>query len=45
VLLDDTELRVTMGKKARERAASFDWNRSAAAFESRLLGTDAQRLP
>lgn len=45
LLLDDTELRVTMGKKARERASGFDWNRSAAAFERRLLGSDAQRLP
>jgi glycosyltransferase involved in cell wall biosynthesis len=44
-LLVDTEARLTMGKHARERAESFDWATSAAAFEQVLLGRDAQRLP
>lgn len=44
-LIEDTELRLSMGKKARERAAGFDWLSSAAAFERRLLGEPAQRLP
>jgi glycosyltransferase involved in cell wall biosynthesis len=37
-LLHDTEARLAMGKKARERAENFDWQRSAAAFETLLLG-------
>jgi glycosyltransferase involved in cell wall biosynthesis len=41
-LLGDTEARLTMGKKARERAQSFDWERSAAAFGRLVLD---QRLP
>jgi glycosyltransferase involved in cell wall biosynthesis len=41
-LLADTEARLTMGKKARERAQSFDWERSAAAFGRLVLD---QRLP
>jgi glycosyltransferase involved in cell wall biosynthesis len=45
LLLDDHEARTIMGKKARERAGHFGWERSAAAFERHLLGADAQRLP
>jgi glycosyltransferase involved in cell wall biosynthesis len=45
LLLEDNEARTIMGKKARERAAHFDWARSAAAFERHLLGADTQRLP
>ncbi len=44
-LLLDTETRLTMGKKARERAQSFDWQRSAEAFERLLMDQEAQRLP
>jgi glycosyltransferase involved in cell wall biosynthesis len=44
-LLNDHEARLTMGKKARERAGHFDWASSAAAFERHLLGAVAQRLP
>jgi glycosyltransferase involved in cell wall biosynthesis len=38
-LLADTEARLAMGKKARERARNFDWQSSAARFE-RLILTD-----
>jgi glycosyltransferase involved in cell wall biosynthesis len=44
-LLADHELRISMGKAARERAESFDWASSAAAFERHLLGASDQRLP
>ncbi len=37
-LLHDTEARLAMGKSARERATSFDWQSSAAQFERLLLG-------
>jgi len=36
-LLTDTEARLAMGKKARERAANFDWQSSAARFEQLIL--------
>jgi glycosyltransferase involved in cell wall biosynthesis len=36
-LLTDTEARLAMGKKARERATSFDWQSSAARFEELIL--------
>jgi glycosyltransferase involved in cell wall biosynthesis len=44
-LLGDQEGRLSMGKKARERAMSFGWSESAAAFEQLLFNGDAQRLP
>jgi glycosyltransferase involved in cell wall biosynthesis len=49
-LLADHEVRVSMGKAARERAENFDWASSAAAFERHLesvRGTarEDQRLP
>jgi glycosyltransferase involved in cell wall biosynthesis len=44
-LLTDTEERLAMGKRARNRAQCFDWAGSAQAFEDRLFGADAQRLP
>jgi len=37
-LLTDTEARLAMGKKARERAVNFDWQGSAARFERLILG-------
>lgn len=40
-LLADTEARLTMGKKARDRARAFDWQRSAQAFERLLLELDS----
>jgi glycosyltransferase involved in cell wall biosynthesis len=36
-LLTDTEARLAMGKKARVRAANFDWQGSAARFEQLIL--------
>ncbi|HTZ44979.1 MAG TPA: glycosyltransferase family 4 protein [Jatrophihabitans sp.] len=36
-LLTDTEARLAMGKKARERAGHFDWQSSAARFERLIL--------
>jgi glycosyltransferase involved in cell wall biosynthesis len=36
-LLSDTEARLGMGKNARERAQSFDWQSSAARFERLIL--------
>ncbi|MGI8666628.1 MAG: glycosyltransferase family 4 protein [Jatrophihabitans sp.] len=36
-LLGDTEARLAMGKKARERAQNFDWQSSTARFEQVLL--------
>jgi glycosyltransferase involved in cell wall biosynthesis len=36
-LLSDTEARLAMGKKARDRAYDFDWQKSAARFERLLL--------
>lgn len=36
-LLSDTEARLAMGKKARERAIGFDWQSSAARFEELIL--------
>ena len=44
-LLTDTEARLAMGKKARNRAQSFDWQRSAEAFEHLLMEQRDQRLP
>jgi glycosyltransferase involved in cell wall biosynthesis len=44
-LLTDTEARLAMGKKARNRAQSFDWQRSAEAFEHLLMDRQDQRLP
>ena len=44
-LLEDTEARLAMGKKARERAQHFDWPRSALAFEHLLMDQSDQRLP
>jgi len=44
-LLEDTEARLAMGKQARERAQSFDWQQSALAFEHLLEDQPAQRLP
>jgi glycosyltransferase involved in cell wall biosynthesis len=44
-LLTDTEARLAMGKKARNRAQSFDWQRSAQAFEHLLMDRQDQRLP
>jgi glycosyltransferase involved in cell wall biosynthesis len=44
-LLGDHELRISMGKAARERAENFDWASSAAAFERHLQGAADQRLP
>lgn len=44
-LLTDTEARLAMGKKARNRAQSFGWRRSAEAFEHLLTGRPDQRLP
>jgi len=37
-LLTDTEARLAMGKRARERAGQFDWQSSAARFEQLILG-------
>ncbi|HEX8306557.1 MAG TPA: glycosyltransferase family 4 protein [Jatrophihabitans sp.] len=45
VLLTDTEARLAMGKKARNRAQSFGWQRSAEAFEHLLMERRDQRLP
>jgi glycosyltransferase involved in cell wall biosynthesis len=39
-LLADSEARLAMGKKARERATNFDWQGSAARFEE-LICRDA----
>jgi glycosyltransferase involved in cell wall biosynthesis len=36
-LLADTEARLAMGKKARERARNFGWDASAARFEQLIL--------
>ncbi|HEX2903787.1 MAG TPA: glycosyltransferase family 4 protein [Jatrophihabitans sp.] len=36
-LLADTEARLAMGKKARERAIGFDWQSSATRFEQLIL--------
>lgn len=36
-LLADTEARLAMGKKARERAMGFDWQTSAHRFEQLIL--------
>jgi glycosyltransferase involved in cell wall biosynthesis len=44
-LLTDTEARLAMGKKARNRAHSFGWQRSAEAFEHLLMDRPDQRLP
>jgi glycosyltransferase involved in cell wall biosynthesis len=44
-LLNDTEARLALGKKARDRANNFDWAQSGLAFEQLLLGNDSQRLP
>jgi glycosyltransferase involved in cell wall biosynthesis len=44
-LLTDTEARLAMGKKARDRAQSFGWQRSAEAFEHLLMEQRDQRLP
>ncbi|MBV9822401.1 MAG: glycosyltransferase family 4 protein [Actinobacteria bacterium] len=44
-LLTDTEARLAMGKKARNRAQSFGWRESAEAFEHLLTGRPDQRLP
>jgi glycosyltransferase involved in cell wall biosynthesis len=44
-LLTDNEARLTMAKKARERAQRFDWQRSGEAFERLLLEREDQRLP
>ncbi len=44
-LLTDTEARLAMGKKARNRAQSFGWRRSAQAFEHLLMDRPDQRLP
>jgi glycosyltransferase involved in cell wall biosynthesis len=45
VLLTDTEARLAMGKKARNRAQGFGWQRSAEAFEHLLMEQRDQRLP
>ncbi len=39
VLLSDTEGRLTMGKKARERAIRFGWTASCARFARLILAT------
>jgi len=39
-LLADTEARLSMGKKARERADGFGWAASAARFEELILRQD-----
>jgi len=44
-LLSDTEARLAMGKKARNRARSFGWRESAEAFEHLLMDRPDQRLP
>jgi glycosyltransferase involved in cell wall biosynthesis len=44
-LLSDTESRLAMGKRARNRAQSFGWQRSAEAFEHLLMEQRDQRLP
>jgi glycosyltransferase involved in cell wall biosynthesis len=49
-LLEDTEARFAMAKKARDRAQCFDWQRSAEQFEHLLLKPltserSDQRLP
>ena len=45
LLLADTEARLGMGKKARDRAQNFGWQRSAEAFEHLLMEQRDQRLP
>ena len=44
-LLADTEARLAMGKKARDRAQGFGWQQSAEAFERLLMDRQDQRLP